>query len=582
MGIQSAINLGCACFLFPQTVSHKYIRSLATVLALIRDGIGKQDHLLSISPINLEQWREYKVIQEKVQKGKATFIAMIPMEQFLEKEISYCRIGGSQLVDLKGRVRKLLSGLGEFVLFNLLSEGGFHYWYYQIESKITVHLQSRPNTPASTPRGSTISLDVNDSYGQPSPSHSGSHLHLPQFAALNRRYEPVGVLESHTYSDLEAGFQATLNEKPTHYEDMVLHLSCACSDLLNQCESGMDLVIQWFECVNSDRFYGRLYGARAKAARRRELTVQIEKTLESLQKEIDRFQDLKRLDVLEPHLNWFRDPHCRRQPSYRLLFTSFFYEFHINEFAESLNSLITELHRIDNSQQLPKLWLPDFLEVSKWIARGGEQKEKAGHEDLAGEDQDPEEIPHITDPDKETPLQVQKRNPDAGPPTNIGHLIGRELVRCYHLLGRQDIFFAIKAGILTVLVAMPSYFPMTAGWFYLNRGIWAVIMAALTVAQFTADTIFGFVVRVIGTFLGALLGMIVWYTGSGSGTGNPYGLLAVLAVVLPFVLFIRINFVLHRSWVYSANPRSTSHLCRRSFSVSPLPSLWDIVGKTYI
>jgi hypothetical protein len=70
-------------------------------------------------------------------------------------------------------------------------------------------------------------------------------------------------------------------------------------------------------------------------------------------------------------------------------------------------------------------------------------------------------------------------------------------------------------------------------------------MTALTIAQFTADTIFGFVVRLVATFLGALLGMILWYIGSGSGDGNPFGLAAVLAVVLPFILFIRINFVHH-------------------------------------
>lgn len=546
MGIQSAINLGCACFLFPQTVSHKYITSLLSVLRLVKSGIGEQNSLLAISPINIEKWREYKVIQDKVQKGKATFIAMIPMEEFLPKEISYCRLKGQDLIDLKGRVRKLLSGLGIRIQIYSLILGGFHYWYYLIEAKITVHLESRPNTPTATPRGSQVSLNVNAELGESSSSthsHSRSHLHLPHLAALNHKYEPVGVLESHTYSDLEAGFQNTLDEKPTHYEDMVMHLSMSCSDLLNECEQGMSVVIRWFESVNSDRIYARLTARRSKASERRELTSQIEEALESLQREIERFRRTKRLDVLEPHLNWFKSSYSRRQPSYRLLFSSFFYQFHLLEFASSLHSVLVELHNNDTTHALPTWWLPNFLEVSKWLAKGGENKDKAGNEDLAGEDQDPEEIPHITDPDKEAPLQVQKRNPDAGPPTNVGHLLGRVLVKGYHLLGRPDIFFAIKAGILTVLVALPGYFKTTAGWFYLNRGIWAVIMTALTIAQFTADTIFGFVVRVAGTFLGALLGMLVWYIGSGSGKGNPYGLLAVLAVTLPFTMFIRINFV---------------------------------------
>jgi hypothetical protein len=112
VGIQSAVNFGCVCFLFPQTVSHKYVRSLISVLQLVKSGIGEQAGLLAISPTNLEEWAKYKVIQEKVQKGKTTFISMIPMEEFLQKEICYSRLKGQELMDLKAKTRKLLSGLG--------------------------------------------------------------------------------------------------------------------------------------------------------------------------------------------------------------------------------------------------------------------------------------------------------------------------------------------------------------------------------------------------------------------------------------------------------------------------------------
>ena len=113
MGIQSAIHVGCACFLFPQTVSHKYIRGLISVLELVKTGIGEQAGLLSISPMNVSEWQEYKIIQDKVQKGKATFIAMIPMEEFLDKEIYFSRLRGKELIALKAKVRHLLSGLGK-------------------------------------------------------------------------------------------------------------------------------------------------------------------------------------------------------------------------------------------------------------------------------------------------------------------------------------------------------------------------------------------------------------------------------------------------------------------------------------
>jgi Putative ER transporter, 6TM, N-terminal/Fusaric acid resistance protein-like len=544
MGIQSAVNLGCACFLFPQTVSHKYIANLISVLKLVKSGIGEQASLLSISPMNLKEWQEYKVIQNKVQQGKTTFIAMIANEEFLTKEICYARIQGKELVALKSKVRKLLSGLG--IPLPRSDIGGFHYWYYAIEAKVTVYMQSRPPTPSTTPRSSQVSLDtnnVNKSLVEQSHSHSNSRIRLPQLAALHRHYEPVGVLESQTYSDLEAGFQYTLSEKAAHYENMVAILSSSCGELLGECERGMSVVIKWFESVNSDRLYARLFRRKSKDLERQKLFDELAEAITSIHSKIDRFRATKRLEVLEPHIKWFHSMDNQRQPSYRLIFMSFFYQFHLVEFASSLHSLMEDLQQNDSTHPTPTWTIPSFLEFGHWLAKGGEKTNQASKEDLASENQDPEDIPHIPDRDNEQKLLVQPRNPDAGPPTNIGHLAGRVLVSFFKLLGRPDVFFAVKAGIVTVLVAMPAYFKSTAGWFYFNRGIWAVIMTALTIAQFTADTVFGFVCRIVGTFLGALLGMVIWYIGSGSGMGNAYGLLACLAVCIPFMMFIRVNFV---------------------------------------
>jgi len=411
-------------------------------------------------------------------------------------------------------------------------------------------MQSRPNTPQTTPRGSQVSLDVNELLDSSESTHSRSHLHLPHLAALHRHYEPVGVLESQSYSDLEASFQHSLNEKPTHYEDMVMLTASTCTELLGECERGMSILIKWLESVNSDRVYSRFLERKKKIAERQELTAKLEEAIELLQSELDRFRNEKRLGILTPHLRWFQsERHKHRQPSYRLLFQSFFYQFHLVEFSTSLLTLLIELREHDVKQPLPKWWIPGFVEVSKWIAKGGEAKTNAGREDLAGDNEDPEEIPHVeTVHDNEAPIQVQKRNPDAGPPTNVGHLIGRVIVNAYKLVVRPDILFAIKAGIVTVLIASMAWSKSTAAFWYENRGIWVVIMCALTISQYTADTIFGFVVRISGTFFGAVLGMAVWYIGSGSGDDNPYALLAILGVVLPFILFIRINFVLFSHW----------------------------------
>lgn len=62
------------------------------------------------------------------------------------------------------------------------------------------------------------------------------------------------------------------------------------------------------------------------------------------------------------------------------------------------------------------------------------------------------------------------------------------------------------------------------------------IMAQLTLARFRGDTAFGLVARIASTFMGGLVGMVMWYIGQ----GNPYGLAAVCVVCFPFFFYARL------------------------------------------
>jgi hypothetical protein len=64
--------------------------------------------------------------------------------------------------------------------------------------------------------------------------------------------------------------------------------------------------------------------------------------------------------------------------------------------------------------------------------------------------------------------------------------------------------------------------------------------------MFAGETLFGFVARVVGTFIGALLGLVCWYISAGSGTANPYGLAAIVTVVFSILVPYRLyssNFI---------------------------------------
>lgn len=68
-------------------------------------------------------------------------------------------------------------------------------------------------------------------------------------------------------------------------------------------------------------------------------------------------------------------------------------------------------------------------------------------------------------------------------------------------------------------------------------------MVMLTMARFVGDTVFSFVLRIRATFIGALLGLLLWSIGApGDGRGNAYGIAAVCAVAFPGMMFFRAYF----------------------------------------
>ena len=93
---------------------------------------------------------------------------------------------------------------------------------------------------------------------------------------------------------------------------------------------------------------------------------------------------------------------------------------------------------------------------------------------------------------------------------------------------------------MTIALSVPAALPQTAGFFYREKGLWAVIMGQMCILMYMADFTFSLVSRAFGTILGGVLGLLAWYIGSGSGPGNPYGLGATTAVIGLFLMCSRL------------------------------------------
>lgn len=218
----------------------------------------------------------------------------------------------------------------------------------------------------------------------------------------------------------------------------------------------------------------------------------------------------------------------------------FYLEFTIIRFAESSLKLTQKCIDFEIDYPEPKWHFPRAIgawEFRRTMDAGQTQTKDDGefHEEVDAEYE-------------EDPYQTEVRDPDHGPPRHWYHLLGRGVVYAGRFFKNPSVFFALKAATLIVLIALPAHLRRTAGWFYHQRGLWAVIMASFTQAPFTGDAIFSFIWRGIGTLIGAVCGCVIWYIGDGNGSGQPYGLAATMAVSLIVLVYLRLN------WLY-INPQ---------------------------
>ncbi|KAF4905041.1 hypotheticall protein [Colletotrichum viniferum] len=91
---------------------------------------------------------------------------------------------------------------------------------------------------------------------------------------------------------------------------------------------------------------------------------------------------------------------------------------------------------------------------------------------------------------------------------------------------------ALRTLIVTIALALPAVIPSSAGFYYREKGFWAMVMGQLAIEPYMSDLLSGIIIRTLSTIAGGIVGLVCWYIGAGSGPGNPYGLAAVMAVLI--------------------------------------------------
>lgn len=317
------------------------------------------------------------------------------------------------------------------------------------------------------------------------------------------------------------------------------------SGLLKVCMSSVDVATRHSHKINTCRWVQTISGDATNTLR------------QEIEDNITELRSLRSLCVanttdalLQVYGNLF-DEHGNPLPSdgsrsthtsLRGIITCMIFEKHITDMSLALEMLLERLSLLARERTECRFWIPITIQnIMLWLHATSSSGSSAqvsptelDHEVLAETSNTPEAKTrarriHLADHGQHRHQSLHQQP-----------FLLRTLVTFWHWLTSTHGLYAARVVIISIATSIPAVLPNTAGFYYREKGIWAVITAQLTLAPYMADLVVSVFWRALSTVVGGLLALVAWYIGSGSGNGNPYGLGASTAVVTAILVWLRI------------------------------------------
>ncbi|KAN0131986.1 Protein of unknown function (DUF2422) domain containing protein [Lactarius tabidus] len=343
----------------------------------------------------------------------------------------------------------------------------------------------------------------------PSPPESFAYMLAPETVAsdthlLNHVFNPDVTRES--------SFKVTLAEALPHVRDATAELRAATIEAVASVQALINV-------VNTDRLFSGSVS-----------TSQVEERLdassEKLRAALDSFKEHGTETILGAYGHM-----PRGDMPLRSLYLGYVFGATTVIIGEVMLNLVQTASETSARRRRARLWGPSSLKhfvdsVLKGRRQNGEQAFSGEeHESFIDEDdQEPEYHP----------------DPDSHPPTNSFQKFMHLLHHLMKWTKTVEAVFVFRYVLITILMWLPAVFKHSAHFFYVNKGIWALIMAQTIMSPYAGDQLYNYVIRLAGTALGLITALLIWYTGNGSGNGSPYGLAASYSVFILPVMFIRL------------------------------------------
>ncbi|CAE6480532.1 unnamed protein product, partial [Rhizoctonia solani] len=512
--IYIAVGLVTIVLIFPETLSHEWLESYASVLDLVKSLVDLQEKVLTDSPEQLDMETEGNTLSkiDGIQDGSLALVqAFTAKSPMLNLEFSYGRWSAADIQALELPLRALLTrarGLSSFT------------------AQYSHHLCTRAD---SMPPSSTISRATTHS-GERSESQDGTQTSKE----AKRKKITLRVQDTHRLLHVRGHVTALEVSQHMHITDMIPIVYSATANLRKSLSKALESMSAAVRDVN---------GRRYKSVKQEPLD-NLRSARETLREALATYKESGRIAIVQPLADAvdgvsgkLLDEHGRPTISFRPLFICFVLESNLCWTSEATITLMNQLIELMEERKRNRLWAPTGLRKIVNLLRREE-----GTAPIQG---DVNTMPEPSNDDEYS--RIYRRDPDARPPKGLIQNL------TYAIWS-----FALKYTIVTIALWLPQVLKSSAEFTYNEKGLWALIMAQFGLNMYMSDQIGQFVARILGTVGGGVIGMLIWYIGghamfylgvpltlwcdegSGHGTDNPYGIAAAVGVFIIPMLFARL------------------------------------------
>lgn len=497
LGFSLIMKIFASIVVFPFTSSCKYVGGLSGAIANLQQIWKRNETFFNSMKPSVDSFANYKNLLADIEKLR---LKVTPLEIFLSSsriEISYGRFGSGDGVDLRAKIKPLLTTVA-----------GYEYFYLLIQERKQVATQvSRVQR-----RGSLSSAQY--------PSST-------LFSSFGKIYSKVGVFEDSQKKKMLLSRFSDGNKEDNitpHDLDVIANvIKKRNSKFPGAVTKVLGAIHDWMEAANDFRSWS-IFTHKAHAEKQ-------EQQHELLLKARADFEEI--LDLMAKEAEKTKSEYDNifesDEKTLCLISQSSLFQYLSNEVGHQVLSLIDLLLSID--ERTPR---PRFFTILDNFTHG---KHPRIFNELMGEDPTPQSAGKLQQ-------FTRKRDPDSLDATTPIQLVMTYVKLLFRSMQNEHVWFWIRCGILTGVCCVPYLCRTSGSWYFKERLIWLPVTCAVSTAEFTAETIYQFVCKVVYSFLGLLGGLVAWYISAGSGSGNYYGYCVVTAFVYFFLSYYR-HFAVH-------------------------------------